>query len=119
MAISTLTVNANNDLYLADGSNLVIVSGLEAVQQGVDQATKERLGENPFNVNEGVDYFGTVFSATPDYVAFRDELTRAALSITDVTQITSVILSKQENTVLYSLTAKTLYSEVTIQGAVQ
>lgn len=116
MATSTLQVNANEDLFLPDGRNLVILSGVDACVQNVRQATKMRLGENTFNVNEGVDYFGTIFSPQPDYDAARKSISQAILSSPDVISIESLDISISGNTFSYVAQIMTIYGLQTVNS---
>jgi hypothetical protein len=90
MATTTLQENEVGDLFLVDGRNLGILSGAAACAQNIRDATQMRLGENQYNINEGVDYFGTVFTPQPDYTDFRDSLSQAILSCPDVLSIESL-----------------------------
>lgn len=118
MAISTLAINANNDLYLVDGSNFGVLTGIDAVVQDVGQATRKVRGENQFNINEGVDYFGAVFSPVPDYDAFRAQLIDAALSVPDTIDVVSVTMARAGDAINYQMEITTIYGTTTVSGAI-
>jgi hypothetical protein len=109
MAISTLQCNANEDLYLPDGRNLAILTGQNALLQSVRQRCKMRLGENVFNTQEGVDYFGTIFSPQPNYDAARVSITDAILSTPDVLSVESLTITISGNTFTYVADIQTIY----------
>lgn len=118
MAITTMAVNDVGDLYLVDGSNFGFLSGVAAIIQDIGQATKKVRGENQFNVAEGIDYFGVVFSPTPDYDSFRAQLIEAALSVPDTVDVTSVVMERDGDNLNYEMTVTTIYGSAEVNGAI-
>lgn len=135
MAILTIAADINNDLYLPDGHNLRLDQGEAAVQQGLEQATKMVKGENPFNSDEGVDYFGHIFCPNPNYDMFRFDLTQAALSVPDVVSVQDITMtrtksdlqvdeelrgvsSSKSDVLSYTMTVATVYGKATIEESV-
>lgn len=119
MTISTLAINEWGDLYLADGSNLVLLSGDVACAQDVGQATKMVRGENPFSTNDGVDYFGVVFSPTPDYDQFRYQITRAALTVPDTIDVSSLDISISGGQLDYVMDVTTIYGSARTEQSIK
>jgi hypothetical protein len=93
MATKTLQANALNDLYLPDGANLVVLSGAPACQQNILQATLLRIKEDIYNQNNGVDWFGTVFTPQTNYDAARASLSTQILNCPDVLSIESLTIT--------------------------
>lgn len=116
MAISTLQCNSNEDLFLPDGRNLVVISGESAVEQGVRQRTKMRLQENTFNLSEGVDYMGSIFSPQPNFDNARKSLSAAILSCPDVISIEELIINISNNAFSYTAQIITIYGSAEING---
>lgn len=112
MSIATLAVNELGDLYLADGSNLLLLEGEAAVAQDVGQATKMIKGENPFDTAQGVDYFNTAFSPVPNYDQFRFQLSAAALSVPDTIEVTSLEITREGENLNYDMEVSTIYGPV-------
>lgn len=110
MAISTLQCNANEDLYLVDGRNLGILTGQDAVVQSVRQRCKMRLGENQFNTQEGVDYFGSIFSPQPNIDAAFVSIQNAILSTPDVLSVESLSINVSGGVFSYTANITTIYS---------
>lgn len=98
--IKTLAANDNNDLYLVDGRNLGVLSGAPALSQSIKQYGLLRTGEDSYNINNGVDYLGTVFSSPPDLDGARAALVRAALKHPDAMSVDSMTVSLSENNAL-------------------
>jgi hypothetical protein len=119
MAISTLQCNDNEDLYLPDGRNLMLLTGQDAVVQSVRQRCKMRLGENQFNTQEGVDYFGSIFSPQPNLDNAFVSLSNAILSTPDVLSIESLTINVSDGVFNYVANITTIYSSnVEVSGAV-
>ncbi len=114
MATSTIQTNANNDIYLADGQNLVILSGEAACVQNILQATLMRLGEDGFNKAAGVDYFGAIFTPQPSYDAARKSIANAILGCPDVYGIDSLTITISGNTFNYVANVITAYGTLTV-----
>jgi hypothetical protein len=116
MATSTLQTNSNNDLYLPDGRNLIVVGGIPACSQSIGQATKMRLGEDIYSTLAGVDYFGTVFTPQPDYDAARQSLTTAILSCPDVISIESLSIEISADSFNYVAEINTIYGPIPVSS---
>jgi hypothetical protein len=124
MPATTLQTNLLNDLILPDGHNLVILpAGVPSVMQSCQQAALMRLGENTFNVQEGVDYLGTVFNDQSNYDDFRVSLRTSILNVPDVVDIDALVISpvadpnsQSDDILQYQATIVTAYGLTVIQG---
>lgn len=126
MATQTLACNANNDLYLVDGRNLQFLTGQDACAQNLKQKTLMVLGEDQYNTNDGVDYFGTVFTPQPDYDRARESLENNLLECPDVTGIQSLTISTDtvvnpnsglnESAFTYEADVTTIYDTITVSN---
>jgi hypothetical protein len=116
MAITTLQCDENEDLFLPDGRNLVLLSARDAVVQGVRQRTKMRTSENIYNVSEGVDYIGSIFSPQPDFDTARKSISNAILSCPDVVSIESLVITIANNAFSYVAQIIDIYGPLTISG---
>jgi hypothetical protein len=114
MATSTIQCNENNDIFLPDGRNLFILTGAKACEQNILQATLMRTGENIYNINEGVDYFGTIFTPQQSYAAARQSLMNAILAVPDVVSIESFTITITGNTFSYVANINTIYGPMTV-----
>jgi hypothetical protein len=114
VAITTILVNDNEDIYLPDGRNLTIISGKDACAQSVRQRTKMRLGENQYNVNEGVDYFGTIFAPQVNYDAARKSISDTIMTTPDVISVEQLTITIDGNTFEYEADVMTIYGQIPI-----
>jgi hypothetical protein len=113
MATQTIQCDDNNDLYLPDGRNLVIITGSAACAQNLKQKSLMRLGEDQYNVNDGVDYFGTIFTPQPDYDAARQSISQNLLECPDVLSINSLTITPQGDQFGYEADVHTIYGSIT------
>lgn len=116
MATATLQCNSNNDLFLPDGRNLVVLTDMEALKQNILQATLMRLGENIYNINEGVDYFGTVFTPQQNYDAARKSLIDTILAVPDVLNIESLEIQITGNTFNFQAYINSVYGQMVVSA---
>lgn len=117
MATTSLQVNGNNDLYLPDGRNLSVLSGVAACSQDIRLKTLMRLGEDIYNTANGVDYFGTIFTPQRDYDAARKSLSDAILSCPDVLNIDSLTIGVVGEVFSYTANVMTIYGPLTVTNS--
>ena len=117
MATSTLQIDENNDLYLPDGRNLVVISGKDACSQDIRSKTLMRITEDIYNVLNGVDYFGTIFTPQQDYGAARKSLSDAILSCPDVVNVDELQITISGNIFNYVANIMTAYGPLTVSNA--
>lgn len=117
MTTSTLKTNELNDLYLPDGKNLQVISGVEACQQNILHATLMRLGEDIYDKLAGVDYLGLIFAPQQDYDAARTSLSNAILACPDVLSIESLSISIDGDSFNYVANINTIYGPIPVSNA--
>jgi hypothetical protein len=113
---TTILTNANNDLFLADGRNLVIISGIEALEQNVVQACLMRLGEDIYNQSSGVDYFGSIFTPQQNYDAARKSLIDTILTVDGVLSIDSLSISIDGDTFNFTANIVTTFGPTSVSA---
>lgn len=116
MATATLQMNDENDLFLPDGRNLVVLTGAAACLQDILSKTRMRLGEDVYNVKNGVDYFGTIFTPQPNDGAARKSLIDNIKASPDVLSVDQLNVSIGNNTFNYEAQVMTIYGLQTIRG---
>lgn len=92
MSTSTIKTDANNDFFFDSQKNMVLIEGVEAITQDVRAETLMRLGEDIYNVNKGVDYFGAIFSPQPNYDDARQSIIAAIESSPEVIRVDSLTI---------------------------
>lgn len=118
MANATLQINDSNDLYLPDGENLMVLTGLPAITQDVLTATLMRLGEDIYNINTGVDYFGTIFTSAPDQDAAQQSLSDNILAVSDdITDIEELNVAIGGGVFSFAAFVNTIYGPTTVASS--
>lgn len=108
--------NENNDLYLDANGNLAIVSNLNAVLQGCEQAVKTQLGELVLQTTLGVPYFDAVYTGVPNINAFNAAIRSAITSIPGVVQVVSLDIEQNGDVLNYTAQIETEYGAGAING---
>lgn len=114
MATQTIECDQHNDLFLPDGRNLIMVTGVAACAQNIEQRVLMRLGENQFNMEDGVDYFGAIFTPLPNYDAARRSISTNILACPDVLSIESLTITIDGDVFSYIAEVHTIYGPVTV-----
>lgn len=109
MTTRTIQVNDNNDMYLPDGRNLFIISGEPAMTQVIRAAHLMRKGEDLYDVENGVDYFGTIFNSPSDVDGFRKSISDAILKKPDVRAIESLAIDVTGEVCAFTAEVITVY----------
>jgi hypothetical protein len=115
MSIQTIQDDDNNDIALQDGRNIVLIAGAFACSQSLKNKGLMRLGEDQYNVQDGVDYFGTVFTPQPDFDAARASITANILAVPDVLSIQSLTITVLGDVFTYIAEINTIYGPLKIE----
>lgn len=113
---STLQTDQNNDLFLPDSRNLTLLTGASACAQNIRQKTLLRMTEDIYDQNNGVDYFGTIFTPQQDYDSARKSLIDAIMSVPDVLAIDTLTITTDNNTFNYVAQIATIYGQLTVRS---
>lgn len=113
---ATLGTNSNNDLYIGADGNLVMLSGIAAVEAACLTATKAQLGEMVLATTSGIPNFQAIWVGTPDYALWKSYILGALQNVPGVQQVTSLALSVRENTVFYTANITTQFGNGTVNG---
>lgn len=117
MATATLQTNSVNDLFLPDGRNLVVISGIDACAQNIQQATLMRTSEDIYNTLSGVDYLNAIFTPQPNHDAARQSIAAAILSCPDVISIESLTISITADSFNYVALINTIYGPIPVSNS--
>ncbi len=116
MATATLQTNENHDLFLPDGKNLIVITGVDACAQNILEATLMRLSEDIYNTLIGVDFLGLIFTPQPDHDAARQSISQAILGCPDVLSIEDLAISISGDSFNYSARINTIYGPLTVSN---
>lgn len=126
MSVLSISANVNttvsgasfNDIYLDRFGNISLSVDLQAVLENCAQAASTRLGEEVFNVNEGIPYFDTLFSGVPRQQPLNAALRAAWLAVNGVLEVVSLMTDQVGNTFTYTAVIRTAYGTGGISGSI-
>lgn len=116
MSTSTIKTDNNNDLFLDDSNDLVVITDLEACTQDVRAQTLMRTGEDIYNKRAGVDYFGYIFTPQQNYDEARKSLASAILASPDVISIEQLTVDIQGEVFNYEARVLTINGPMTVKN---
>jgi hypothetical protein len=97
----------DNDIYLDSVGNISVSTSIEAILENCAQAAKTRLGEEVLHTDQGIPYFTTVFIGVPNLEQTQAAFRAAWLAVAGVIEVISLVLTQQDNTLLYSAIIRT------------
>jgi hypothetical protein len=86
----SFALNENNDMYLGPDGNLVMVTGVDAVQQDCECAMRAQYGEMIFQPLDGLPNLTDVWIAR-NFAKWEAAARRALMRVPGVTQVVSLI----------------------------
>ena len=119
--MATMTIQTdpeNNDIAFTDGRMIVLIQGGPATAQDLRLKSLMRLTENQYNVQDGVDYFGTIFTPQPNFDAARQSIARNLLEVPDVLSIQSLIIDVAGDVFTYTAQVVTIYGPLNITQSI-
>lgn len=113
--MKTFDVDTNNDLHAENGL-LVVASGLDCISQQCTQAMKTVRGECIFAADVGLPYMETVWTGSPNLLAFDAAARAALLAVPGVLFVTAFSARINNNVLQYSAELLTTAGTVSING---
>jgi hypothetical protein len=107
MTIRTLKIDSNGNPIITNGN-------FNAVLQICEQVMKTQLGEYQYNQTKGIDYFGNVFTGTPNFQRFEVQARTQLEAVNGVTRVESLNYRLSDNKLIYTATIATIYGTGTI-----
>lgn len=114
--MKTLKIDDNNNLILDKYGNIEVLTDIEAVCQDTKTMLGLCYGENPFNVDEGIDYdtdfIGNYNNENEDYL--KSLVRSRLLNHSEILAIEKVELTKEQETIKINTTIKTIYGDANV-----
>lgn len=110
--------NENNDLYLGQNGQLVLVSGLDAAAQLSKSAVEAQQGEMLYAVDRGVPTEEVVWSGAPNLQQFEFFARREIMLVDGVTEVVTFEAEVVGDAVVYTATIKTTFGEGIVSGSI-
>ena len=115
--ISTLAISQANDIYAING-RLVSKSGQDAIAQNCKTAMQARRNEMQYAFDQGVPYFETAFTGSPNMLAFEAAARTTLKRVAGVLEVVSFAASIASGTLVYTATIRTIYGVTALNGNV-
>ncbi len=115
MTIITIQTDDLNDILIKDGRNIVFINGAAACAQSLQNKGLMRLGEDQYNIEDGVDYFGTIFTPQPNYDAARATISENILAVPDVLSIQTLTINVIADVFTYTAEINTIYGAINVE----
>jgi hypothetical protein len=110
----TLAVDSANDLYTDGAGNLVLLSGVAAVQQNCDHALKTTLGECVLDLPRGLPNFEAIWNGRPNLAQYQAAAVAALQEVEGVVQVVAFEPIRADDTLQYTATIQTIYGPATL-----
>ena len=94
--MQTLQIDANNNLVIANTS-LIVIDGVNACAQDTKTRVGLVRGENPYNTDEGIDYFNDILGKMGGLDYIREAVRKRILDNEEIIQIQSMETNRENN----------------------
>lgn len=108
--VKVISINDSNDIFMATDGNLSMSAGVEAIEQACKTATQAQLGEMVLETGLGIPNFQALWNGTPDYNIWRGAIITTLQNVQGVTQVNSLIVTPDSDTVNYVAEIMTIFS---------
>jgi hypothetical protein len=114
----TLATTADtNDLFLDVSGNIVVLSGLPAVEQCCATASKLQLGEAVLETGLGIPNFESIWIGSPNYSLWQSFLITALNNVIGVNSVESVVTNTENGILSYTATIASEFGAAEIKGS--
>ncbi|MCD1124802.1 hypothetical protein LPW36_01925 [Jinshanibacter sp. LJY008] len=113
---TTLSVNSNNDIFIANNGRLAISNDLAAVMTIAEQAVKAQAGEMIYATDKGMPTLSLIWTGTPNLQMYEGYLRSTLMSVKGVSKVLSVSMGIQDGTLSYSAQIETIYGSEILNG---
>src|SRR5882757_3523850 len=114
----TFGVNENNDLYIGTDGNLIIDSGITAIEESCQSAVQAQAGEMTLAVNAGMPNFQAIWVGVPNVSQFQAALRKVISIIPGVIRILDLRTNVSKDILAYQLVLLTTEGQTIIDGIV-
>lgn len=91
--MQTLQIDDRNNLVLSNTS-LVVIDNVNACAQDTKTRVALCLGENPYNTNEGIDFFNNILGRMGGVDFIRESLRKRILDNDEIIEIRNLSIEK-------------------------
>lgn len=113
--MKTFAVNAMNDVYTENGL-LVLATDMDALTQRCTQVMSAVRGEMLYAVDQGMPFYETIWTGSPNLLAFEAASRVELLRIPEVKSVDAFTASISNNELSYRAQLTTTLGAVTVNG---
>ena len=110
--------DSNNDIYLGNNNQILILEDLDAVLQACRAAIEIQQGEAIYAQENGMPNMQIIWGGTPNLQQFDSFAREQILGVTDVEEVESFSSAQVDDTLEYEATIKTIYGTDSINGSI-
>jgi hypothetical protein len=114
--MKSMQIDDNGDPVVKNGS-IQFVYDIYAVMQAARQVMKAQVGEYQYDQTKGIEYFGNVFTGTPNLQRFEAQARSQLLALEGVEKINDFEYSLDSGELEYSIEIQTTYGTGTVASA--
>jgi hypothetical protein len=114
--MKVLGENSNNDLYVGDNNQLVVLTDIDATLQVCKSVVEVQRGNLKYAANRGIPLNTVVFSGKANELQFRYYAIEQIQGVTGVVSVNSFDTRIEDNTLFYEAEIQTVYGAGNING---
>jgi hypothetical protein len=111
--MKTLKLDKNNNLIISQ-KNINVIDGIDACSQDCINRLGLIQGENPYNIDEGIDYFGEILGIIGNNEYYKDVFTNRIKENEEITEVNNIEISKDNNELKVEISINSIYGNITI-----
>ena len=115
ITISTAN-DSTNDIYINASGDIAMSEDILALANVSKNRVLTTKGESEFNQLEGIPYFETIFTDRPKIDLFQAAVVQSLEAQEEVQRVSNFEYTQQNGVFSYSLTEKTTYGDITVNG---
>lgn len=112
--MNTIGIDDKNCIYLDDFGNIVIKENAEALAQDISTSLSLCNGENPYNINEGIDYDNQILGKLGDFNFIRSEIVNRILENPEVNTVDKIEISYNNNILNVNTNINSIYGNINV-----
>lgn len=111
--MKTLQIDKNNNLVMVQG-RITVIDGIEACAQDTRTRVGICKGENPYNTEQGADYFNEILGKIGGEEYIRENIRSRILDNEEIVKINNMKVSRDKTTTSVTAEISSIYGVFTL-----
>lgn len=111
--MKTLQIDENNNLVMVQG-RITVIDGIEACAQDTRTRVGICKGENPYNTEQGADYFNEILGKIGGEEYIRENIRSRILDNEEIVKINNMKVSRDKTTTSVTAEISSIYGVFTL-----